>query len=99
VLENDDDDEFFSNQRNGIDLSNSVVVLAQYLQCNSDETASLSTWPELKQLFVRLNTPLPASATSERLFSCAGIVMNSRRTCVTDAVFEEELVLLNKAMI
>jgi len=76
-----------------------VDVLAQYLQNTSDDTACVSAWPVLNKLFVRLNTPLPASAASERLFSCAGIVMNSRRTRMSDALFEE-LVLLkqNKAV-
>ena len=43
--------------------------------------------------------PSASSAASERLFSCAGIVMNSRRTRMSDALFEE-LVLLkqNKAV-
>ena len=97
-LKNDDDDDFFSNRSN-MDTSDTVDVLAQYLHNTSDDTACVSAWPVLKELFVRLNTPLPASAASERLFSCAGIVMNSRRTRMSDALFEE-LVLLkqNKAM-
>jgi len=95
-LKNDDD--FFSNRSN-MDTSDTVDVLAQYLQNTSDDTACVSAWPVLNKLFVRLNTPLPASAASERLFSCAGIVMNSRRTRMSDALFEE-LVLLkqNKAV-
>jgi len=90
------DDEFFSNWRNNIDPSISVDVLTQYVQSNSNETACLRTRPELKQLFIQLNTPRPASAASERLFSCTDIVMNS----MTDTLFEQ-LVLLkkNKVMI
>ena len=96
VAADDDEDQFFK-QRTGSNAnqSNSGDALVQYLQSNSEETACLSAWPELKQLFIRLNTPLPASAASERLFSCAGLVMNSRRTRMSDALFEE-LVLLKK---
>ena len=41
-------------------------------------------WPNLKDLFIRLNAPLPASAAVERLFSCAGLIMNDRHTGLTD---------------
>jgi len=95
-----DDDELFFKRRIASNPSSSVDVLAQYLQSTSEETAYLSTWPELKRLFVRLNTPLPASAASERLFSCAGIVMNSRRTRMSDSLFEELVGLKqNKAVV
>ena len=46
-------------------------------------------------ILIRLNTPLPASAAAERLFSCAGLTMNSRSTSMTDSLFEN-LVLLKK---
>jgi len=42
---------------------------------------------------IRLNTSLPASAACERLFSCAGLTMNSHRTRISDKLFEQ-LVLL-----
>jgi len=39
-----------------------VNVFSQYLQTQSDETSSIAACPQLRELFVRLNTPLPASA-------------------------------------
>jgi len=44
---------------------------------------------------VRLNRPLPASVAVERLFSCAGLTMNARRTATADELFEN-LILLKK---
>jgi hypothetical protein len=38
---------------------------------------------------------LPASAAVERLFSCAGLTMNKKRTRLTDNIFES-LVFLKK---
>jgi hypothetical protein len=39
-------------------------------------------------LFMRRNTPLAASAAVERLFSCAGMLMNDRRTRLSYKNFE-----------
>jgi hypothetical protein len=39
-------------------------------------------------LFVRLNTPLPASAAVERLFSTAGLVMSHKCARLNDRNFE-----------
>jgi hypothetical protein len=43
---------------------------------------------QLKDLFIRLNTPLPASTAVERFFSCAGMIMNERRTPLSDKNLE-----------
>ena len=48
----------------------------------------IAAWPQLKELFLRLNTPLPASAAVERLFSTAGLVMSYKRTRLSDRNFE-----------
>ncbi|XP_034231891.1 uncharacterized protein LOC117639925 [Thrips palmi] len=42
----------------------------------------------LKDLFIRSNTCLPASAAVERLFSHAGLVLNPRRTRLADKLFD-----------
>jgi len=91
-----DEDDFFTRRRVGSAApGNPTDALTQYMQMASDETATVAAWPELKDLFLRLNTPLPASAAAERLFSCAGLTMTNRRTNMTDELFED-LVLLKK---
>ena len=95
---NTDEDDFFTRRRDGdATPAHAVDPLNQYLQLasTSDDTLCIATWPELKELFIKLNTPLPASAAAERLFSCAGLAMNSRRSKMTDELFEN-LVLMRK---
>ena len=89
----DDEDQFFKRRTgSNANQSNSGDVLVHNLQSNSEEMACLSACPELKQL--------PASAASERLFSCTGLVINSRRTRMSDALFEEMVYLKkNKAVV
>ena len=84
-IDDDDAAEFFSTHNT---RSSDHDVLGQYLISQSDETCSIAAWPALKELFIRLNTPLPASAAVERLFSCAGLTMNKKRTRLTDNNFE-----------
>jgi hypothetical protein len=62
--------------------------LEQYLHSPSDEPNSIASWPQLKDLFIRLNAPLPASAAVERLFSTAGLVMSHKRARLNDINFE-----------
>ena len=76
-----DEDSFFTQRRAP---STSGDVLPQYINSTGDETASIAALPQLKKLFIRLNTALPASAACERLFSCAGLTMNSHRTRTSD---------------
>jgi len=86
------DDEAFFTRRPSTAFTAATDDLNQYLNSRSTETSSITAWPPLKVLFLRLNTPLPAA---ERLFSCAGLTMNSRRTAMSDSLFED-LVLLKK---
>jgi len=63
--------------------------------CVTEESESIAAWPTLKRLFVRLNTPLPASAAAERMFSCAGLTKTSRQVSMFDNLFEN-IVMLKK---
>ena len=53
--------------------------------------------PVLNKLFIQLNTPLPASAAAERLFSCADLTMSSRRIRMSIELFDN-LVMLKVVM-
>ena len=80
-------------QQRQLTIGNSTCAVR--MPSTSTETISIAAWPALKARFLRLNTPLPANTTAERLFSCAGLTMNSQHTNLTDERFEH-LVLLKK---
>ena len=80
-----DDDAFFRRPQSDRSTRN---MLDQFLHSSSEDVVSIAAWPKLKDLFIRLNTPLPASAAVERLFSCAGMIMNDRRNRISDKNFE-----------
>jgi hypothetical protein len=84
--DDDDDDKAFFHKKKQDSSSKSAVD--QYLHSTSEDICSISTWPHLKDLFLRLNAPLPASAAVERLFSLAGLIMAHKRTRMTDKHFE-----------
>ena len=92
-----DDDDFFARPHSSYAPRTPSDELQQYLQMpsSSSETSSIAAWPALKALFIRLNTPLPASTAAEQLFSCAGLTMSSHHTSLSDELFEN-LVLLKK---
>ena len=48
---------------------------------------------ELRQHFIELNTPVPASAACERLFSCAGLIFRPHRCSMTERNFENSLLV------
>jgi len=86
----DDEDAFFRSRRRP--HVNAHDVVANYLHDASDTRASLDVWPSLKPTFInKLNTPLPASAACERLFSAAGRVFVPRRGRILDKRFEQQL--------
>jgi len=90
-----DDEDDFSRPCSSAASTTPSDELQQYLSSLLSQTISIAASPALKARFLRLNTPLPASATAEQMFSCAGLTMNSLHTTMTDDLFED-LVLLKK---
>jgi hypothetical protein len=71
-----DDDAFFTRKKQP---STGLLQLDEYLSSQSTETSSIIAWPLLKDLFIKTNTALPASAACERLFSAAGRIFTPSR--------------------
>ncbi len=65
----------------------------------SEGLQSILAYPRVKKVFTRYNTILPSSASSERLFSKAKLVLRRTRQRIGDDSFESQLLLsANKAL-
>ena len=60
----------------------------QYLNDCSSDLSSLNVYPHIKQLYVVLNTGLPASAAVEHVCSLGGTVFTPLRTKLSTEHFE-----------
>ncbi|XP_056464754.1 uncharacterized protein LOC130404153 [Gadus chalcogrammus] len=91
-----EDDDFFSNVKPT--HSNEISQqLDGYLAATADGVNTLAPYPAVRNLSLKLNTALPASAACERLFSIAGLLFTPRRGSIHSQNFENQLLLkLNK---
>ena len=89
----DDIDSFFVTVQKPTATVSVLEQLNSYLQQPVGDVESLGLFPQLKELFVRLNTPLPASAACERLFSSTGQIFTPKRATISDVNFEHQLLL------
>jgi hypothetical protein len=62
--------------------------LAKYLSDSSSDVTSLNVYPNIRKLYISLNTGLPASAAVERLFSLGGRVFSPLRARLSSNHFE-----------
>ena len=65
-----------------------VAEVDRYLSDGSSELSSLHSYPNIKKLYITLNTGLPASAAVERLFSLGGRVFTPLRTKLSAEHFD-----------
>ena len=72
-----DEDDFFSTINRGSEHDNSKQ-LESYLANPNDTIQVLKSYKAVCQLSLKLNTPLPASAACDRLFSTAGMIFRSQ---------------------
>ena len=91
LSEAEEEDSFFKRKKASV-VSEEETLL-YYVQTRSDDITNIAASPVLKKLFIQLNTPLPASAAAERLFSYAGLTMSSRRTRMSNELFENLVML------
>ncbi|XP_030581715.1 uncharacterized protein LOC115777851 [Archocentrus centrarchus] len=87
-----EEDDFFSLIKQSHSQEN-AKQLESYLSCPAETMDVLKSFPALCNMSLRLNTPLPASAACERLFSTAGLIFTSKRGSLDSKNFENQLLL------
>ncbi|GAA6102325.1 uncharacterized protein LOC117808543 [Tachysurus ichikawai] len=87
-----DEDDFFPSMELG---KSQVGELERYLSCPSPAGIDLlHTFPHIKNLSLKVNTGLPASAACERLFSHAGLLFTANRSQLHSKNLENQLLLM-----
>jgi hypothetical protein len=62
-------------------------------QPHKDLAACFQSLPTMKKLFIRFNTPVPSSATLDRAFSLAKLILSPQRGQLSDERFEATMIL------
>jgi len=65
-----------------------MQMLRSYLSDPSTELSSLEAYPNIRQVYLKLNTGLPASAAVECLFSLSGQVFSPLHSRLSSEHFE-----------
>ncbi|XP_022161582.1 uncharacterized protein LOC111027499 [Myzus persicae] len=81
-----------SNNMNGIDSVD--IEINHYFRTSPTKNLDcLQSLPILKKVFIKYNTPLPSSASVERVFSVGGATLTKKRTSISDKHFEQIMFL------
>lgn len=101
IDEDDEVDDFYDFGAGSTNfLSNSSLIpqqageneLMRFLQHPNKSMDILNEFPQVKKLFLKYNTPLPSSASVERLFSYATLLNLPKFNRLTDAHFEKRII-------
>lgn len=88
------EDSSDSSDSDAITVNNALQLQAwQYLQNENTDLSILHQYPDIRELFIKYNTPLQSSVAVERLFSNAGMITTPKRKCMTDEYFEMLLII------
>lgn len=90
-----EEEDFFGLMKGNV--QETTRQLDTYLASSTTSMNVLKSVPNVLNLSLKVNTPLPASAACERLFSSAGQIFSSKRGRLGSKNFENQLLLkLNK---
>ena len=64
-----------------------------FIQSLREDVSMLESYPFVKAVFIKFNTPLPSSAPVERIFNFGGMILQPKRKRITDANFERSMLL------
>ncbi|XP_074530876.1 uncharacterized protein LOC141793906 [Halichoeres trimaculatus] len=92
-VSSEEEGDFFSSIKRNDQRDSNTKQLESYLLSQTDTMDILKTVPSVCRLSVKLNTPLPASAACERLFSTAGNIFTPRRARLGSKLFENLILM------
>ncbi|KAL4131068.1 hypothetical protein QTP88_008419 [Uroleucon formosanum] len=90
---------FFCLPLNNQPKSSSPDELKMYLKSPLTEITMLLSYPEVMEVFLKYNTPMPSSAPVERLFSTGSNIMTVKHYRLGDELFEKLVLKQNKITI
>ncbi|KAJ7984492.1 hypothetical protein DPEC_G00355380 [Dallia pectoralis] len=84
--------EFFTFEAESEDTYSAENEIMDYLR-SAHDLQILDKFSNIKNIFLKYNTPTPSSAPVERLFSLGGLVLTPRRNRLSDKTFEKLLLM------
>ncbi|KAJ7986767.1 hypothetical protein DPEC_G00331800 [Dallia pectoralis] len=83
---------FFTFEAESEDTYSAENEIMDYLR-SAHDLQILDKFSNIKNIFLKYNTPTPSSAPVERLFSLGGLVLTPRRNRLSDKTFEKLLLM------
>lgn len=94
------EDEFFeidsssdSDNQSGEPRFKAELIVTHFLAEESRELQILNNHREIKEVFLKFNTPLPSSAPVERMFSYATMINCPKANRLSDEMFEKRVIM------
>ena len=87
------EDDFFAFVTQPESSDSFTAEVDAFLNDPSKELIARHKYRHIMKLFLKFNTPLPASAPVERLFSLGGQIFVPRRNCLSNPHFKRQLLL------
>lgn len=89
----DDEMAFFGFETDPVESYSAEKEVMDYLRSVGYELETLNQFSNIKNIFLKYNTPTPSSAPVERLFSFGSLVLTPRRNRLSDRRFEKLLLM------
>lgn len=89
----DSDTSMTETNSSAAPMTKAELLMLHFFAEESQDLQLLDRYPEIKAVFIRFNTPLPSSASVERLFSFATMTNLPKSHKLSDSMFEKRVVL------
>ena len=93
IVEVSENDFFPWSNKSSLNVSIENEISTYLSKSPNKLLLSLSETPSIKKVFIKYNTPLPSSASVERVFSVGSAVFTKKRGRMSDDNFEKVMLL------